>query len=457
MEPEILRLAERANPVYIRATRAHRRPPDGCPPIIRMHDQWRDWISLPRGLRAPLETLALSYFTALDFVDRTSPGAVLSTRIDPDLRPMQQRGLDAMRQHDIGTLRMPTGAGKSRTVMAATWEFGTRCLVVVYGVGLARKWVREAVEYFGSESAVGMIGDSEFSLGERITIGVEASLRDRRRCTALLEHGAGMAILDEAQFGAADSYRELFDFLPCQRRYALSADERRQDGLEFMTRWTFGPVILDEDFKTAVAEGIVTPVSVRLETTGYQSRFYREDSQGDFGALIREMCSDTARNEQIVCLAQEIVETNQQVPLIVFTHRREHAEMLAKRLGASLLLGGKKSSKEFERTRAGLEDGSVRIAVATYQAFGVGHDVPAIQAVLMATPVGKKAKQFFRQVRGRAVRLGKDRGYVYAIWDHHVLPSLGQHLHLWNSGDCEIRDLAGWRRVSLRELKDMTT
>lgn len=453
-EQAVLKLAEQANPVYLRATRMRRRPPEGTPAVIRMHREWRDWISLPRGVLGKLEALAAAHFSPLEIQDSMADGPALSREPDPCLRPMQQRAIDAIRRHHQGTIRMPTGSGKSRVVLAACRELGIRGVVVVFGVGLARKWVREAVEYFGDEADVGMIGDGEFSLGSRLTVAVEASLRDPRRRAALIEHGAGMAVLDEAQFGAANTYLDLFDFLPFRRRYALSADERRADGLEFVTRWVFGPVILDESYETAVREGIVVPVTVRLIPTDAESSFYCEDGGHDFGRMVRELEADLDRHQLLLDTVHEIVRA-EHVPLVVFAHHRDHVEQVAGELGAGILLGGKKSSREFEATRAGLADGSIPIAVGTYKAFGTGHDVPAITAVLMSTPVGKKAKQFFRQVRGRAVRLGKERGYVYALWDRNILPSLGQHLHLWNGGDVEVRDLAGWRKVTLRELRDM--
>src|SRR5690606_12102350 len=153
-----------------------------------------------------LEALAAAHFSPLEIQDSMADGPALSREPDPCLRPMQRRALDAIRQHTQGTIRMPTGSGKSRVVLAASRELGVRVLVAAFSTGLARRGVRAAVEYFGDEADVGMSGDGEFSLGNRLTIAVEASLRDPRRRAALIEHGAGMAVLDEAQFGAANTY-----------------------------------------------------------------------------------------------------------------------------------------------------------------------------------------------------------------------------------------------------------
>ena len=104
--------------------------------------------------------------------------------------------------------------------------------------------------------------------------------------------------------------------------------------------------------------------------------------------------------------------------LFVMSHRVDHCRAIDARyvscgIGSGLMLGGQDNDVEAERTLAGMDDGTRRVAVGTYQAIGTGLDVPAVEAVVCATPIAGN-RQFFNQVKGRACRKSATPAKAYA-------------------------------------------
>jgi superfamily II DNA or RNA helicase len=159
------------------------------------------------------------------------------------------------------------------------------------------------------------------------------------------------------------------------------------------------------------------------------------------------MAADAARTEQAGALAASLA---RQGPTIVWSHRVEHcraiaAALTARGIRAGLMLGGAESAEEFDRTKAGLRDGSVQAGVGTYAAIGVGQDFPEVASGVCATPM-HKSRQVVRQVAGRLCRTapGKLGATLYVLWDRAVFGlEPAKNLRRWY-GAVEVQDGERW-------------
>lgn len=85
------------------------------------------------------------------------------------------------------------------------------------------------------------------------------------------------------------------------------------------------------------------------------------------------------------------------------------------------MVGGVENATEFEQTKAALIKGTKQAGVGTYQAIGVGQDIPQADAGFATTPIHNN-RQMVGQVRGRMCRKpeGKSESILYYAYDRRL-------------------------------------
>jgi superfamily II DNA or RNA helicase len=432
-------------------------------PFVRGYRENDYTITLPRGLTDQVVAkLRVAGYRPRVADRRTEVGVVLVGRGwgQGELREMQRQALQVCldaalgperRMTGGGRVRMPTGVGKTRTALQLIVILAQRALVVVPDTGLMKQWAEEAAEFLAVPvSRIGVVGGGQLRLGD-LTVAVRDSLRDPARLAALGRAGLGCVVLDEAQGGATRTVYDALDALPARFRFGFSADERRQDGMDFFTEWLLGDVLYDGDRDDATEQGYIVPVTMRVVPTEFRAPWYSGGFGADWNRLLEEACAHPERNAVLDEVIADTYGRGRDLPVVVFTHRREYTRSIADRYGVPCLRGGE---KDFEASKEAMNQGRADMAAATFHAFGVGQNVRRLRTGICATPLGKDADKFFNQVRGRFVRLSpdKERGYLYYLWDQHVFPDMAQRLWHWNRGDVELCRDGQWHRAGIDEL-----
>jgi superfamily II DNA or RNA helicase len=426
---------DHANPGHAKALRMGREAPER---IVSHEETQIDgvlYLSVPRGLYPAL----LPPEVADRRVKRTS--SIGATRSRVELRPYQRALIDAAKAEETCLWRAGQGAGKTTAALALIAELGQRALVVVHTATLARQWAERCEAELGI--VPGAIGDGRWDLRD-VTIGMAQTLRTSMH---RIPGDFGILVVDEVQTAGAPTYSEIVDRCPAFYRVGISGDERRADGREFLIYESFGEVACEVPNEELIALGNVHAVEVRVVLSQFRSEQWdracaavveardsrnvweqRKAARGREAAhsrLLGELGSDRVRNEIVTGLVLECAGEGEAV--IVLTSRREHAsriegDLVARtQLRTGLLLGGKPSLREFGSTLDGLRSGNVRVAIGTYQAIGVGFDVPRIARGICTMPVAgnRKGEQQWKQYRGRFARPspGKRDAVLYYIHD----------------------------------------
>ena len=162
---------------------------------------------------------------------------------------------------------------------------------------------------------------------------------------------------------------------------------------------------------------IVKPELIRCQTTFTHP--YRDDYQ----ALITALVSHQGRNLQIVeDVVQAAARADTGVLLVVsdrVSHCEVFADQLARRgLSVALLTGQTPTDKRIEIVRM-VQEGELRILVATLQLIGEGFDYSGLSTLFLTTPITFEGRLL--QVLGRIMRpaAGK-RAQVYDYVDEQV-------------------------------------
>ncbi len=416
-------------------------------------------LSLPRGgLKRMREVLENHGFAAVLKDRRVSLPEVEWPELGVDLHWYQQEAHNVCLKTQQGIVRAPTGSGKSVLALAAAASTKQPTLVIMRDSNLLDQWRTEAEEKLGmNPKEIGLLtGSRKLRIGERLTLGLQQTLSSPSFPWPDVTPYIGCVMVDEAHTAASRTFQVALDAVPAKYRLGFTADETRKDGKEFLLYDSFGEVLYTIPRKVLEEEGFVVPVRVRLVPTHFEADWYRDapPSGKDFGALLDAMVQDEAREQQLVEFIQWLVAV-EEVPLFVFSQRKEHAAALADKklfhanVKSGLLLGGAKHKVRFRDDKARLKAGKLPVAVGTYQALGTGHNVPLLRAALMALPIGNN-RQFFNQVRGRVCRsyTQKTEGRLYVLWDRLVFPQAHKSFASWNGGLTEVLNERGeWEFV----------
>lgn len=391
-------------------------------------------LSVPRGGIAKVREVlgSLRIKRAMTFGDKELAGHIPPHCLD--LRQYQQELNDVCIDAGTALIRSPPGSGKTTVGYSIASHLNLPTLVVVPTERILRQWIRGVEKNLGmSPDDVGVIQGSTRKI-RPLTIGMQQTLRN---CSRDYLDVFGVIIGDEAQRFAANTFFDVIDLFPAAFRIGVSADERRSDKKEFLVYDVFGPVAKEVPRTTLIEQGAIIDAEVRIVPSPFEAPWYTKlKPQKRANSVVQErlateLTEDPERNALILEVLGWCVDEDE--PTITLTWRREHCAMLNSQCisngwDSGMLMGGKDSQGEFDRTEREMGEGILKQAVGTYQAVGVGFDLPRVSRGIFAAPcAGKDGKQQFGQFCGRYERPEPDTGkinpndsVIYYIWDKRV-------------------------------------
>lgn len=361
-----------------------------------------------------------------------------------ELRPFQRDGLETIDANPIVLLRAPPGSGKTTLGLAAIARIGERALVIVPRTSLLEQWRERCMDELGMEKDdVGIIQGATRRVRD-ITIASQQTLAN---CVDDYATTFGVVMGDEAQTFAAATFLRVIDRLHANHRIGLTADERRSDGKDFLVRWMFGRPRHEVKRATLEDEGILEDVRIEVvpygrEAPGWWAALSPRGRASPNAQLriLEHIVNDRARTAIATGILQD--EAARGNATLILSHRVEHckamqADLARVGIGAGLLLGGAENRREYAHTRDAIRAGRQLAAVGTYQAVGVGVDLPILAAGVCATPCANFRSSRFQwnQFRGRFARTseGKREAVLHYIWDREVFgEGVVENLREWN-------------------------
>lgn len=442
------------------------KPHWGQPKVIETWTERGNELSFPRGgmprIRERLEQAGYRR-TVEDVREKGDPIGETMPDHRLELYGYQEKAVRAAIVGEGGLLRAPTGSGKTSCGFGLAAAVKLCTLVIVYNTPLLKQWVKRADKELGiGPNDIGIIQGKKRKL-RPLTIAMQQTI-NAHGVDAEMARYFGVVIVDEVHRAAATTMFEAVDPFPARYRIGISADYRRKDGKEFLTKDLFGEILDDIKRAHLIKSGHVLDVQIRVIPTDFEAEWYGMPSESDplleldTVRLMAELSDDFDRNELILAAVAEEAEEEQ---VLVLSHRREHCMVLDQRLvglgvRTGFLIGGADYRVEFDRSVQGIEAGTIRVGVGTFQAIGQGLDLPSVSVGVCATPIAAN-RQVFNQVRGRFCRTsdGKETARLYYPWDRKVFGNKHlQNLVQWNA-NVVIRQEGQWMpaREYLRQWK----
>jgi superfamily II DNA or RNA helicase len=392
----------------------------GTPKLLKFYDRvGPDGLWIPRGYIRHLIHMCRRQDIKLRIDDQRRMLTPMNFNFKGRLKPFQKIAVEAMLAKDFGTLSSATGSGKTVMALYIIARRKQPSLIIVHTKELASQWVERIETFLGIASeAVGFIGGGRRVIGEKITVALVQSLY---KCAEEVAENIGFLLVDECHRCPSRTFTEAVSCFDSQFMLGLSATPYRRDQLSKLIFWHLGDMHHQVDKSRLIETGDVLPAKVIFRETNFATRL---DPVNEYSRMLAELAADTQRNLLIASDITAEAARNTGVCLIL-SDRKAHCENLQALLRyrfrlQSELLTGDIDVAERKKVLERLNQGKVRILIATGQLIGEGFDCKHLTTLFLATPI--KFSGRLLQYLGRVLRpaTGKQYARVFDYVDINV-------------------------------------
>ena len=418
LERDIRRKLTIKNPAYADAEKMGRWTGDLEEYLFLYENPTPGVMIVPRGFTREMAVLADQHNVPSECVDNTRELPVVDFQFNGKLRDYQAEAVKKICSRRFGVLESPTGGGKTVIGLAAIAEPKQPALIIVHSKELLNQWIDRIHSFLGIPvDDIGIIGMGKKRIGDRVTVAMVQSLY---KCAADVSQHVGFLICDEVHRCPSRQMSEAISAFDSKYMLGLSATPYRRDGLTKLINFYIGDTVHRIDQTELTNKGDILPFKVKWVKTEYETDL---DPSSQYTAMLSELTRDYQRNK-LICHEAAQMTNGSGIPMILSDrkqHCRDIAEILARDHGITpTILTGDLSQKARRTVVQRLNAGMCEVLVATSQLVGEGFDLPALCAVVLATPIRFKGRLI--QAIGRALRpsYGQDMAVVVDFADARV-------------------------------------
>ena len=392
----------------------------GTPNELRFFDKIRgDGLWIPRGYIRQLIMLCRRYGVPYQIDDRRRSLPGVTFNFNGRLKFFQKEAVRVMLAKEFGTLSAPTGSGKTIMALYIIARRKQPALIVVHTKDLAYQWVERIDEFLGIPAGdVGFIGGGKKVIGEKITVALVQSLY---KCTDEVVPRIGFLVVDECHRCPSRTFTEAVTDFDSHYMLGLSATPFRRDNLTQLIFWHLGDLHHKVDQRRLVESGDVLSAEVIIRNTDFKPY---HDPVNAYSKMMSELTSNDQRNHLIAADIALEAGSNPGICLVL-SDRKKHCETLQALLRYRFkisceLLTGDLSIVQRQAVLDRLNQGDVKVLLATGQLIGEGFDRQDLSPLFLATPIKFSGRVI--QYLGRVLRPapGKRKARVYDYVDVHV-------------------------------------
>lgn len=283
-----------------------------------------------------------------------------------------------------GIIQAPTGWGKTIWALALARELKLKTAVLVHRSFLLKQW-KDKIGLFFPDAKVGKIVGTKWDVDDChfvfVMIETLASWAKNGDVRPELEKLFGLVITDEVHRAGAPTWSAAIPLMHAAKRIGISARPKRSDGLE-------------KAFFTHVGPKIFTGNELRLQPkvrrvwSNYRIKHDRLNQSLMSKELVTKiMASSTTYNGDVVNQISLALAAGRKI--LVYSHSLEHLRRMKTELDNSWK--GKPMKTDY--FIGGMSDADQDVAAtadvifATYQMATDALDIPALDTVVLATPI----------------------------------------------------------------------
>lgn len=323
-----------------------------------------------------------------------------------------------------GIVVAPCGSGKTQIGLEIAARLKGRALWLTHTHDLLTQSIERAKSVFSlKDNDYGIVSNGKVELGNVLTFATVQTLSNVNLDS--MKDYFDVIIVDEAHHVVGSPTKlmmfwKVISRLSARYKYGLTATPKRSDGLTQCMFALIGPMCYE--VPADAVKDRTCDVEVEFHKTDYKpvvDDILLPDGSINYSKLITDVTENDKRNRQI---ASDICSMNGSV--LVLTDRVKHAERLRNLVAMNDVscvvlraISGKKAREERKKAIDLLNDGKVKVLIATFALAKEGLDVPSLRNVVFATP--QKNESIVTQSAGRVARKadGKDKGILHDYED----------------------------------------
>ena len=266
---------------------------------------------------------------------------------------------------------------------------------------------------------IGIIGAGKKIIGDKITVALVQSLY---KCVDEVSLKTGFLLVDECHRTPSRTFTEAVTGFDSKYMLGLSATPWRRDNLSKLIFWHLGDVRHEVEKAGLVETGDIVPAEVVVRDTDFSPFF---DPVNEYSRMLSELTSNDGRNHLIASDVANEVKNGTGRCCLVLTDRKKHCETLRALLKfrhkiSSELLTGDVPDADRKEVLDRLNNGEIKVLVATGQLIGEGFDCKNLSTLFIVTPIKFSGRVL--QYLGRVLRPapGKNKAVIYDYVDTKV-------------------------------------
>ena len=396
----------------------------GTPEFLRFYRKSsQNGLRIPRGYMRHMILLCRHHGLPCEIKDQRRNLPPVEISFNGQLKSFQRQAAAVMLKKDFGTLTSPTGSGKTIIALYMIAKRRQPALIVVHTKDLAFQWIDRITSFLNiPASEVGFIGSGKNKIGEKITVALVQSLY---KCADEVAPFIGYLVVDECHRCPSRTFTEAVTCFDARYMLGLSATPWRRDKLSKLIFWHLGDVHHEVDPSALVENGHILQAEVMIRYTQFKPYY---DPVNEYSKMLSELTADDARNHLI---ASDVAEETQSNPgiCLVLSDRKKHCDNLRAILRYKFkvdaeLMTGDLSQNERKDVTEKLNQGEIKVLIATGQLIGEGFDCRDLSTLFLATPIRFNGRVI--QYLGRVLRPapGKNKARVFDYVDVNVTPLL---------------------------------
>ena len=389
------------------------------PRLLRFYKRIKSGLMVPRGYIRQLIYLYRQSDIGFRLDDCRRALPEVAFNFTGRLKPFQAQAVDAMLSKEFGTLSAPTGSGKTVMALHLIAQRKQPALIVTHTRELLNQWIDRIETFLGiPKDEIGIIGGGKKSIGDKITVALVQSLY---KCADNVLQHIGFLIVDECHRTPSRTFTEAVTAFDCKYMLGLSATPWRRDKLSKLIFWHLGDIHHEIDAADLVENGDILKAEVVTRETDFRPY---HDPKEEYSKMLSELTEDQERN--LLIASDVAIEANNGGGIcLVLSDRKAHCEdlqvLLQDRFNiSSELLTGDIPTKQRQDIVGRLNQGRVKVLIATGQLIGEGFDCKRLSTLFLTTPIRFNGRVL--QYLGRVLRPapGKEQAKLYDYIDANV-------------------------------------
>lgn len=344
-------------------------------------------------------------------LERGQPAPALSNFIG-DLRPSQVEPASAFMAaaNDPrvrgGIISLPCGAGKTVVAIYIMSLIARKTMIVAAKEFLLHQWRERLVEFLPSAS-VGLLRAQTCDVHGRDVVLVSLQSLSMKTYPHELFKDFDLCIFDECHHLGAEVFSRALPKVATPITMGLSATLDRRDGLRRVFEWFLGPVVFEaeREVRSDFQVNVLTYVHAGTDPSYGRERVLGE-GRLNLSRMLNEVCACLPRTEVMLDALTRCMTVEPARKVLILTDRRAHITDLTRGLINRGILADDIGHYVGGAKQVALKTSEAcKYIIGTFAMAAEGFDVPALDTLLLASPVSS-----IEQAIGR---IGRSLGGAY--------------------------------------------